>query len=43
MNTVTSHDTKLIHRNPLNFYTWKIINKKEKVREQSHSPLQQKE
>ena len=36
-------DTKSTHRNHLHFYTLKMKNQKEKLRNQSHSPLQQKE
>ena len=36
-------DTKLIHRNHLHFYILARKNQKEKLRNQSHSPLQQKE
>ena len=36
-------DTKSIHRNHLHFYILTMKNKKEKLRNQSHSPLQQKE
>ena len=36
-------DTKSIHRNHLHFYILKMKNQKEKLRNQSHSPLQQKE
>ena len=35
-------DTKSIHRNHLPFYTLTMKNQKEKLRNQSHSPLQQK-
>ena len=31
-----------MHRNSLHFYTLTIRNQKEKLRKQSHSPLQQK-
>ena len=37
------HDTKPIHRNHLHFYILTMKNLKEKLRNQSHSPLQQKE
>ena len=43
MNTVKSQDIKLIHRNPLQSYTLTMKNQKEKLRKQSHSPVQQKE
>ena len=36
-------DTKSTHRNHLHFYILTMKNKKEKLRNQSHSPLQQKE
>jgi len=36
-------DTKSIHRNHLHFYMLTMKNQKEKLRNQSHSPLQQKE
>ena len=36
-------DTKPIHRNHLDFYILTMKNQKEKLRNQSHSPLQQKE
>ena len=36
-------DTKSIHRNHLRFYMLTMKNQKEKLRNQSHSPLQQKE
>ena len=36
-------DTKSIHRNHLHFYILTIKNQKEKLRNQSHSPFQQKE
>ena len=35
-------DTKSIHRNHLHFYILTMKNQKEKLRNQSHSPLQQK-
>ena len=35
-------DTKSIHRNNLHFYILTVKNHKEKLRNQSHSPLQQK-
>ena len=34
---------KSIHRNPLHFYILSVKNQKEKLRNQSHSALQQKE
>ena len=36
-------DTKSIHRNHLHSYILTMKNQKEKLRNQSHSPLQQKE
>ena len=36
-------DTKSIHRNHLHFYILTVENQKEKLCNQSHSPLQQKE
>ena len=36
-------DTKSIHRNHLHFYILTVKNQKEKLRNKSHSPLQQKE
>ena len=36
-------DTKSIHRNHLHFYILTMKNQKEKLRNQSHSPLQRKE
>ena len=38
-----SQDIKLIHRNHLHSYILIMKNQKEKLRNQSHSPLQQKE
>ena len=35
--------TKSVHRNQLHFYILTVKNKKEKLRNQFHSPLQQKE
>ena len=35
-------DIKLIHRNPLHPYTLTMKDQKEKLRKQSHSPLQRK-
>ena len=43
MNIVKSQDIKVIHRNPLHLYTLKKKNQKEKLKKQSHSPLQQKQ
>ena len=43
MNTVKSQDIKLIHRNPLHSYKLTMKNQKEKLRKQSHSPLQQQQ
>ena len=43
MNTVKSEDIKLIYRNPVHSYTLTMKNQKEKLRKQSHSPLQQEE
>ena len=40
MTIVKLQDMKLIHRNPLHSYT--LIMRKQKLRKQSHSPLQQK-
>ena len=37
-----SQDTKSIHRNHLHFYTVIMKNQKDYLRNQSHSPLQQK-
>ena len=42
MNTVKSQDINIIHRNALYSYTLTVKNQKEKLRKQSHSPLQQK-
>ena len=42
MNLVKLQDTKSVHRNHLHFYILKMKNKKEKLRNHSHSPLQQK-
>ena len=36
-------DTNSIHRNDLHFYILTMNSQKEKLRNQSHSPLQQKE
>ena len=38
-----SQDTKSIHRNHLHSFTITMKNQKEKLKNQSHSPLQQKE
>ena len=38
-----SQDTKSIHRNHLHFYILTMKNQKKKLRNQSHSPLQQTE
>ena len=43
MNLVKPQDIKLIHRNPLHSYTLTMKNQKEKFRNQSHLPLQEKE
>ena len=40
---VKLEDIKLIHRNYLHSYILTMQNQKEKLRKQSHSPLQQKE
>ena len=42
MNLAKLQDTKSIHRNHLHFYILTMKNQKEKLRNQSHSPLQQK-
>ena len=42
MNLAKLQDTKSIHRNHLHFYILTTKNQKEKLRNQSHSPLQQK-
>ena len=42
MNLAKLQDTKSIHRNHLHFYILKMKNNKEKLRNHSHSPLQQK-
>ena len=42
MNIVKLQDIKLTHRNPLHSYTLTMRKQKEKLRKQSHSPLQQK-
>ena len=36
------YDTKSVHRNLFHFYILTMKNQKEKLRNQSHSPLQQK-
>ena len=38
-----SQDTSLLHRNHLHSYILTMKNQKEKLRNKSHSPLQQKE
>ena len=43
MNLIKSQDKTLIHRNLLNSYTLTVKDQKEKLRKQSHLPLQQKE
>ena len=42
MNLAKLQDTKSIHRNHLHFYILTMKNQKEKLRNQSHSPLQTK-
>ena len=42
-NLAKFQDTKSIHRNHLHFYILTMKNQKEKLRNHSHSPLQQKE
>ena len=42
MNIVKLQDIKFTHRNPLHSYTLTMRKHKEKLREQFHSPLQQK-
>ena len=42
MNMVNLKDTKLMHRNLLHSYTLSMKDQKEKLRKQSHSPLQKK-
>ena len=42
MNKVKLQDIKLTHRNLLHSYTLTMRKQKEKLRKQSHSPLQQK-
>ena len=43
MNLVKLQDTKLMHRNLLNSYILTTKDQKEKLRKQSHSPLQQQQ
>ena len=43
VNSAKSQDTKSIHRNHLHPYILTMKNQKENLRNQSHSPLQQKE
>ena len=43
INIVKLQDIKLIHRNPLHYYTLTMKKQKEKLRKQSHSLLHQKE
>ena len=42
MNLAKLQDTKSIHRNHLHFYVLTMENQKEKLRNQSRSPLQKK-
>ena len=42
MNLAKLQDTQSIHRNRLHFFILTMKNQKEKLRNQSHSPLQQK-
>ena len=42
MNLAKFQDTKSIHRNHLHFYMLTVKNEKEKLRNQSHSSLQQR-
>ena len=42
MNLAKLQDTKSIHRNHLHFYVLTMKNQKEKLWNQSHLPLQQK-
>ena len=42
MSLARLQDTKSIHRNHLDFYALTMKNQKEKLRNQFHSPLQQK-
>ena len=43
VNLAKLQDTKSIHRNHLHFYILTMKNQKDQLRNQSHSPLQQKE
>ena len=43
VNSAKSQNTRSIHRNHLYSYTLTMKNQKENLRNQSHSPLQQKE
>ena len=43
MNIVKLQDIKLIHRNPLHSYALTQRKQEEKLRKQSHSPLQQQQ
>ena len=43
MHLAKLQDTKSMHRNHLHFYILTMKNQKEKLRNQSYSPLQQKE
>ena len=43
MNISKLQDTKLTHRNPLHSYRLTMRKQKEKLRKQSHSPLQQQQ
>ena len=43
MNLAKSHDTKSKHKNDLHSYTLTMKYQKEKLRNQSHLPLQEKE
>ena len=43
VNLAKLQDTKSIHRNQLHFYILTMKNQNEKLRNQSHSPLQQQE
>ena len=43
VNLAKLQDTKAIHRNQFHFYILIMKNQNEKLRKQSHSPLQQKE
>ena len=43
MNSVKLHDTKLIYRNLLHFYTLTMNYEKEKLKKQSHLQSHQKE